>query len=358
MDVLILGAGAIGTLLAFRLTLAGHRVTAVGRASFVRAVQSRGLIIESAGRAGCVDRLIAVQDVRSIRDAGYKSHFDLLLITTRAFDTAIAAVQAQPFVQDGTQVMLIQDGVGGLEIARGILGEPALLAGVVTIPVETLRPGVIRLVDRRGGIGLAAADGQYAKNLRPALGADSLVNVFTQAGFHTRMVDDVRVLQWSRLLIAMLANAIPAILDWPLEQIYKNPRLYELELAALREAMQVVRRLGIRPVALPGYPVPLLVWWLTRFPATMTQEVFVRTFVQAHAGRSPSLRVELARRRKSEIEFLNGAIVREGKRTGVPTPVNQALTQIIQGIVQGEISWQEYRGQTDRLIERVRLENK
>ncbi len=353
MDVLILGAGAIGTLLAFRLTLAGHRVTAVGRASFVRAVQSRGLIIESAGRAGCVDRLTAVQDVRSIRDAGHKSHFDLLLITTRAFDTAVAAVQAQPFVQDGAQVMLIQDGVGGLEIARGILGEPALLAGVVTIPVETLRPGVIRLIDRRGGMGLAAADRQ-----RAAWSADFLVDLFIQAGFHTRMVDDVRALQWSRLLIAILANAIPAILDWPLEQVYKNPRLYKLELAALREAMQVVRRLGIRPVALPGYPVPLLVWWLTRFPATMTQEVFVRTFVQAYAGRSPSLRIELARRRKSEIEFLNGAIVREGKRTGVPTPVNQALTQIIRGIVQGEISWHEYRGQTDRLIERVRLENK
>lgn len=342
MDVLILGAGAVGTLLAFRLALAGHRVTAVGRAAFVRAVQSRGLIVECNGRAGCVDRVDAVQNVHSLGD---RAHFDLVLITTRAYDTAVAAVQVQPFVQRGAQVMLIQDGIGGLEIIQGILNRPTLFAGVITIPVETLHPGVIRLTDRRGGIGLAAVNG---------FTTDALAELFSGAGFNTRIVADARVLQWSRLLIAILANAIPSILDWPLEQVYKNRRLDELERMALREAVQVAHRLGIKPVALPGYSVPLLVWWLTRFPSAVTQDVWRRILERRYAGRLPSLRVELARqRRKSEIDFLNGTVVREGKKVGVPTPVNQALCEIVRGIVEGEISWDVYRGQTDRLIERV-----
>lgn len=341
VDVLIIGAGAIGTLLAFRLALTGNRVTAVGRAAFVRAVQSRGLVVEYDGRAGCVDRLDAVQDTRSLDE----TRFDLILITTRACDTAVAAVQALPFVSGGTQTVVIQNGIGGLEVAQGILGAPNLFAGVVTIPVQVLKPGVIRLRRHRGGIGVAAANGRDP---------DLLVDLFAGAGFETRQVHDARTLQWSRLFIAMLANAIPSILDWPPDQVYKNLQLYEIELAALREAALVARQVGIRPAPLPGYPVPELVWLLTRLPARLTRLAFTRRIIQVRAGRRPSLQAELARRRKSEIEFLNGAVVREGDKVGVPTPVNRALCGLVQGIAGGAIPWSEYRGQTDRLIERIR----
>lgn len=344
MDVLILGVGAVGTLLAFRLAMAGHKVTAVGRAAFVRAVESRGLMVECDGRAGCVDRLIAFQDTLALDEA----HFDLVLITTRVFDTAVAAVQALPFVQRGAQAVMMQNGIGGLEVAQGILGEPNLFAGVLTIPVDVLKPGVIRLRNHKGGIGVAAANG-----CDPSL----LVNLFAEVGFETRRVQDVRTLQWSRLLVAMLANAIPAVLDWPPDQVYKNRHLYELELDALREATLVVRQMGVRLVSLPGYAVPMMVWGLTQLPSKLTQTVFVRTIVQARAGRRPSLHAELVRKRKSEIEFLNGAVVREGKKVGVPAPINHALCELVQGIARGAIPWSEYRGQTDRLIERIRQES-
>ncbi|MBN1937361.1 MAG: ketopantoate reductase family protein [Anaerolineae bacterium] len=341
MDVLILGAGAVGTLLAFRLALAGHKVTAVGRAAFVRAVESHGLMFECDGRAGCVDRLMAVQDTRSLGE----SQFDLVLITTRTFDTAVAAVQALPFVQRGARAVVMQDGVGGLEVAQGILGEPNLFVGVMTISVDMLKPGVVRQGHHRGGIAVAAANGHA-----PAF----LVDLLVQAGFETRQVQDVRALQWSRLLTGMLANAIPAILDWPPDQVYKNRRLYELELDALREALLVVQRMGIELVSLPGCPVPTLVWSLTHMPSSITRMTFIRAVVNGRAGRRPSLHTELARGRKSEVEFLNGAVTREGKKVGAPTPVNLALCETLLGIAQGKVSWNEYRGQTDRLISRIR----
>ena len=150
-DVLIIGAGAIGSLIAHQLCAAGHKVTAVARAPYVRAVAQRGLLMEQDGRTERAAGLRAVEHTDALGDA----RFDVVLITTKAFDTAVAAGQAAPSVARGARAVIVQNGVGGVEIARPILGEENLYAGTITVPVEVLQAAVIRPRWGRGGLGVA-----------------------------------------------------------------------------------------------------------------------------------------------------------------------------------------------------------
>ena len=350
MKILIVGAGAIGSLLAFRLAAAGHQVTAVGRPAYVRGVNQRGLLVEVQRRAVRAD-IEAVASADVLKDA----QFDLVAITTKAYDTAVASVQAEPFVQIGAPAIVMQNGIGGTEIAQAILGEQNLYAGVITIPVEVLKPAVIRPLSDRGGVGIAPiASGQDAT---------WLVGLLSQAGFEARSYADWRSIKWSKLMLNLLANAIPAILDWPPEQVYTNRALYDLERRALCEARIVAKRLGIKLVPLPGYPVPALVRALCTLPSLATHALFCRAIARGRGGRRvnpkrPSLHIDLSRGRdKSEVSFLNGAVVRAGEKLGVPTPVNRALCNTLLSIARGEVEWSAYRGQAERLIRHIREGN-
>jgi 2-dehydropantoate 2-reductase len=335
LDVLIIGAGAIGSWLAHRLGNAGHRVTAVGRAPYVEAIHQRGLLVEEDGRAVRATGLTAVGRV----DALEGDRFDLVLITTKAFDTAVAAVLVRPFVERGALAIVIQNGFGGIEIARGILGERYLYGGV--------KPAVIRPRSKRGGL-----------TLSPIIAGQSvtfLVQMFAQAGLKARSCADWRAIKWSKLMLNLIANAIPAILDWPLERVYAHRALYEVERDALCEARAIGHRMGLRLVSLPGYPVPALVWAMCTLPPVIAHPVFQRAIVDGRGGKRPSLHIDLSQgRRRSEVDFLNGAVVQAGERLGIPTPVNRALYETLSGIVRGEIGWHVYQGQVDRLLDRIR----
>lgn len=343
MKVLIVGAEAIGSLMAYRLAVAGHTVTAVGSGAFAQAVLQRGLLVEQDGHVSRAPQINAVSSVESLDEVG----FDLVLITTKAFDTAVAAIQIQRFACQGVPVLVLQNGVGGVDVAIGLLETKQLYAGITTMPVQVLKPAVLRLLESRGGLGLAAVESG------PEL--DSLARLFIEAGLKTRIYRDCMAMQWSKLTLSMLANAIPAILDWPLERILADPRLYQLERDAVCEAWAVVQRMKQHLVALPGYPVPQLVRGLCILPPRLAYPIFRRAILHRRGGRPSPLQQDLKKgRTKSEVTFLNGAVARAGTQARVPTPINRALDSILAAIACGEIEWSEYQGQPDRLVLRAR----
>ena len=339
MDVLIIGAGAIGSLIAHQLCAAGHKVTAVARAPYVRAVKKRGLLLEQDGQTERAAGLRVVEHTDALGDV----RFDVVLITTKAFDTAVAAGQASPFVARGAWAVIVQNGVGSVEIARTILGERNLYAGTITIPVEVLEPAIIRPRWGRGGIGVAP--------VRAGQDVALLAQLFAESRFEVRVYTDWQAMRWSKLMLNMLANAIPAILDLPVDEVYADRRMYRLERAAMREARVVVARLGIRLVSLPGYPVPFLAWMLCAWPGVLTYPIYRRAVLGGRGGKLPSLHIDLRRGRdRSEVAFLNGAVAQAGEKLGLPTPVNRMLCETLTHIVRGEVSWSAYRGQAERLL--------
>jgi 2-dehydropantoate 2-reductase len=342
LKVLIVGAEAIGSLMAYRLAVAGHDVTAVGSGAFAQAVAQRGLLVEQNQKVLRAPQIKAVSSIESLAE----TDFELVLITTKAFDTAVAAVQVQRFARQGATLLVLQNGVGGVDVAVGLLGPERLYAGITTMPVQVLRPALLRLLESRGGLGLAAVDS--AQEL------DLLAQLFVKAGLKTQIYEDCLAMQWSKLTLSMLANAIPAILDWPLDKILADPRLYQLERDAVCEAWAVVQRLKLRLVSLPGYPVPQLVRGLCTLPPKLAYPVFRRAILHRRGGRSSPLQHDLQKGRlKSEVTFLNGAVARAGAQAGVPTPINRALDDVLTALARKEIEWSEYQGQPERLVRRA-----
>ena len=339
MRVLIVGARAIGSLVGHRLARAGNEVTLVGRQPYVAAVRARGLGLEEGGR---VTQAMNVRAVTSALDV-VGEPFDLILFTVKAYDTTEAAAQAEPLARRGIPILVLQNGVGGEETAAEILGKAAILSAVITLSVEVLEPGLVRLATTRGGIGLApTAPGQSV--------AESS-EVLREAGFRTSVYRDYQTMKWSKLLLNIVANASPAILDMFPDEVFADSRLFVLEQAAFREAAAVMRALGLRPVSLPGYPVPLFAWAICSLPAWFLRPIFRRVIVPGRGGKMPSLHIDLSRGKgKSEVEYLNGAVVRYAQELGLDAPVNRALHAVLMGIVKGEIPWEEYRGQPERLL--------
>lgn len=340
MRVLVFGAGAIGSLLGHRLASAGHQVTLAARQEYVSAVRAYGLCLEERQRSTTVHPLV-VEDLAELEPD--QRIWDLVLLTVKAYDTLEAAQALARFVKPGVPVLLVQNGVGGEELAREVVGDSAVLSGLVTLSVSVLAPGRVRLETSRGGLGLAATqEGQDVEHWAA---------VFADAGMKTAVYPDYRAMKWSKLLLNMQANALPAILDMAPGAVLADPALFALERTAFREALAVMRALKLRPVSLPGYPVPLLAWAMQSLPASVLRPLLQRLVASGRGDKRPSLHMDLARgRAHSEVLYLNGAVVTCAQHLGQSVSVNRLLLDTMLGIITGALAWDTFRQQPERLI--------
>jgi len=132
VHILVFGAGAIGSFLGHRLSHAAHDVTFVGRPSYVRAVQTHGLLLEEDGELSQV-RPTVVEALDSL-PAGHRS-WDLVVLTVKVYDTQEAARALVPYIPQNTPLLIVQNGVGGEELAQQILSHTTIISGVITLVV-------------------------------------------------------------------------------------------------------------------------------------------------------------------------------------------------------------------------------
>jgi 2-dehydropantoate 2-reductase len=162
-------------------------------------------------------------------------------------------------------------------------------------------------------------------------------------------------MKWSKLLVNLLANATGAILDMDAADIYRDPRLFAVEKAQLREALAVMQAQRLRPVRLPGAAVPWLVRGM-RLPDVLARPLAVRVVAGARGSKLPSLRLLMRSlgsgkaAEPSEAVWMNGAIARRGTELGVPTPVNQRLAALVEDVAVHPDRREWFRGRPDRLL--------
>jgi 2-dehydropantoate 2-reductase len=346
MHVLVYGAGAVGSLLAAYLAeapaasrgAARAAVTLVGRRAHVAYVRTWGLTVESpAGRtiSKAVDSVTSLDDLASPPDA--------VLLTVKAYQVPEAlALLAGALARPDVPVVAFENGIGSEETAAGVLGPDRVIAGAVTISVELERPGVVRRHTRGGGVALAPVG--------PAAPVESIAALFRASVLPVRVYNGAADLKWSKLLLNLLANASSAILDVPPAAVARDSRLFALERAAFHEAVRVMRALDLRPVTLPGFPVPMLARIMSA-PSAVGQTILRRALARGRGDKMPSLWHDLERgRRQNEVTVLNGAVAREGERLGVPTPVNKTLTDILLALVEGRAPRDSYRHNPGALL--------
>jgi 2-dehydropantoate 2-reductase len=315
--LLVVGGGAAGSFLGTLLALEGYELTLVRPYGPGKGVGPIDLVGPDGGRRSVVvDRVLRVEHAREP---------DLMLVGVKmpVLREALEPTMHWPLVP----TLTVQNGIGAEEIAAQVRPRAPRLAASLTAPIELTPQDEVHWLGK-GGIALAPVTDSAGPWV------DRLVSDFGRAGLRSARLLDARSMKWSKLLANLMANATGAILDMDAAAIYRDPRLFAVEKAQLREAVAVMRALGLRPVALPRAAVP----WLaraTRLPDWLVRPIATRVVGGARGSKLPSLRLHMRAlgdapaSEPPEAEWMNGAIASQAARLGLAAPVNARLAELV-----------------------------
>ncbi|MBI2264088.1 MAG: ketopantoate reductase family protein [Armatimonadetes bacterium] len=344
--IAIVGAGAIGTYLAAKLALSGQQVLLVGRPSFVESARREGLRLEQ----GCQTTEItprAFWAFPSLEETKAREGTpDLFILAVKSYDTEAAMESIKAIYGNNRPLILVlQNGIGNEEKAQDVLPDASFLSGALTTPVHAVGPARVQAPRNKSGLALAGV-------LRePARALHDWQDVFSSAGIVTKCCPDWRGMKWSKLLLNILANGTCAILDMAPDEVYSLRPLFQLERRAILEALQVMRALKVRPVSLPGYPVPLLAAALEAGPEFIVRPFLSGKIAKARGGKPPSLQLDLTKGKgRTEVTWMNGAIESQGMSLGLSTPVNGTIARVLSEIASGKTPWDRFRKKPDALL--------
>lgn len=330
MHYLIYGVGAVGGMLGTRLALAGEDVTFLTRPAYAQQL-ARGLTVEHELQSFTLQNPIIAGSLSDL-----SRRVDCLLLCVKLYDLEAAITDIRLHTLPGTIVSFLNGVESEDELARAF-GEDAVIPATLTSAVSR-RDSNTFLISRERGVGIAGR--------HPLVSA--LLASFTAAGFNTRHYEDGRQMKWSKLLSNITANATTAILGWSAGMVFSHPATYQLELAALREAIAVMGGLGLRAAPLPSLPLHWLPAAL-HLPDPILRPVLKRMVAGGRGGKPPSFSFDIARGR-SEVRWLNGAVARFGHKLGVDARVNRALTGILLDLVEKRRLPASIQNQPDVLI--------
>lgn len=336
---LCFGVGAIGTYLGGSLALAGQQVVFVERPSVAAEVRANGLTLDL-GENGGLKRVEKPQVVDSLEEALATGPFDVALLAVKAFDTPSVIENLRPHLASMPPILSFQNGVENEPLLASVLGKERVICGTVTTAVGRKAAGSI-VVERLRGIGIAS-DHPLGARLQP---------VMDGAGLRARSYSNALAMKWSKMLTNLLANASSAILDMPPAKIFANHDLFNMEVQQLRETLRVMAAQGIPVVDLPSTPVRALAFAARYLPTRLSQPLLKRAVGSGRGAKMPSFHIDLhAGRGKSEVDYLNGAVVRFGMRLDVDTPVNDTLTRILLNLTEGKEPLETYARMPYKLL--------
>lgn len=345
MRILVIGGGAIGRMLLYKLSTSGHSVALVARPAMVEAIRNQASVVRT---IESLNKLSIQYTYTFIADAfAANTQYDLIIIAVKSYDTASVAQELATCrgSLSESSILTVQNGIGNEETLSLELPGVRIIAGALTTPVEAVSPAEIHIMSDRFWIGLAEHAPHHGLTVHTQC-------AFAQAGFRVQVYTDHRFLKWSKLLMNILGNATSAIIGFSPDQVFANPHLGTLEIQMLREAIKVMRMRGISVVPIGGKPLPILTRIVRFTPAMVARKIVGRLVVKGRGGKMPSFYHD-ARRGKSEVKWLNGTVAREAELLGIPAPVNATLTEVLTGILCDSDLRTEFHGQPDRLLEEV-----
>lgn len=349
LRILIVGAGAIGCFVGGKLAAAGHAVTLVGRPRTTAAIQARGLALRATG--GATQTIPSISAVSSVRDA-LPDPFHLVILAVKSYDTAAALDELASAGSAPPAILSLQNGVGNEEAIADRFGAQRALAGTITAPVEAPEPGLVQVTKPDFAIGLADYGGESgaARHSDHSSFLTALASHFSAAGLPAQVHQSARDMKWTKLLMNMIGNASSAILAQPPGVTFADPRIANLEIDALREALRVMKASDIRPLNLEKYPLGTLAPLLRFGPRALLRPALHKVVGGARGGKMPSLFLDLdAGKRGSEVGWYNGAVVRRSGEIGLDAPVNRLLTVTVQQLAADHGSRAGWRGNYARL---------
>jgi len=300
MKIVIVGPGAMGCLLAAFLSKSKEEIWILDKdKERAEKLNKQGIILE--GISGNLQSQVKITaDPKEIGLA------DVIIICVKSYDTKEAIMRAKSIVGENTEVLTLQNGIGNVEIIGEVVGSEKVIGGVTNEGATLLGIGSIKHAGR-GETVIGRIDGKIPVQMR------SIREIFNKVGFETRISRDIKGLLWSKLIINAGINALTAITR------LNNGRLVEFEgtrkilREAVTEAVKIAKRKRIKLI----YDDPL---------------AKVEAVCEATASNVSSMLQDVLRKKRTEIDFINGVIVRQAQELGIPAPVNSILVDLVKTI--------------------------
>ena len=295
IPVAVIGAGAVGCYFGGMLARAGHEVTLIGRPAHVEAFRREGLRFE----AKTFDERV---QVKADTEPSGVTGASLVLFCVKSTDTEAAAAQIAPHLSPGAVIVNLQNGVDNTERIQARVPNPVIPA-VVYVATEMAGPGHLKH-HGRGDLVIGATDSKVTPAMLARVKA-----LFEPAGVPVIVSDNVAAELWMKLVVNCAYNAISAIAQLPYGEMVKGAGIPETMRDVVAETLAVAKAKG---VVMPADTLERVMKLAGAMPAQFS-----------------STAQDLARGKRTEIDYLNGYVMRAGEALGVATPVSRALFALV-----------------------------
>jgi 2-dehydropantoate 2-reductase len=299
--IAVVGAGAVGSFYGAMLALAGHRVTLIGRPAHAQAIKRDGLKLDLAKSP----RIETVQIEASSEFSSLQTA-DLVLFCVKSTDSASVALQIDPYLAPHALIMSLQNGVENAALIAQQIPH-AVIPCVVYVASEITAPGCVK---HHGRGDLVIGTMQPSRLIDPQKTLQEIVELFGSAQVLVQISQNVMAELWSKLMINCAFNAISGLAQIQYGKLAALASVRSTQTALVKEVIAVAHADGIH---------------LSEAIALQAVEQISVTM----GSQKSSTAQDMARSKPSEIDHLNGFIVRRGQALGVATPVNQALFALV-----------------------------
>ncbi|MDP2044246.1 MAG: 2-dehydropantoate 2-reductase [Candidatus Omnitrophota bacterium] len=300
MKIVVVGPGAMGCLFAAFLSKSKEEIWLLDKNKENAArINENGISLEGVSGAwqGKPKTTANIQDIGKA---------DLILICVKSFHTKQAVEQIKPLLGQNTKILTLQNGMGNIEAIAELTGEERVIGGVTNEGATLIDIGKIRHAGRGETI-IGMIDGKTPVEMR------GIREIFNKVGFETKMSRDIKSLIWSKLIINVGINALTAITGLPNGKLTEFEGTKRILREAVTEAVRIAKRKRIKLI----YEDPL---------------AKVEAVCEGTSTNLSSMLQDVLRKKRTEIDFINGVIVRLGQELGISVPTNKLLVDLVKTI--------------------------
>ena len=290
LKVAVMGAGSVGCYYGGMLARAGHEVVLIARPQHVQAISKNGLLMQTTTFDEHV-RLTASSEPRAVQGA------QLVLLCVKSTDTESAGALLGPHLAPDALVLTLQNGVDNAERLRSVLPQHAVAAAVVYVATEMAGPGHLR------------HHGRGELVIEPSSMSEAVAQALIAADVPTEISDNVRGALWAKLILNCAYNAVSAIAQLPYGKTVAGEGIQDLMRDVVAECLAVAKAEGVQVQG-------------------DVQEAVAR-LASSMPNQFSSTAQDLARGKRTEIDYLNGLIVWRGEALGIATPANRVLWALV-----------------------------
>jgi 2-dehydropantoate 2-reductase len=317
----IIGAGAIGSVVGGFLTKAGRDVTLIDQwPEHIEAIKTKGLRLS--GTVG--DQVVPVKAIHIHELQAVREPFDAVFVAVKSYDTEWATAMALSCLKPDGVVVDFQNGINDERVAA-LAGKHRTLGCVITISAGMYEPGHAMRTDTASvGFKIGEHDGRDTPRARELV---AIMNGVAGSQVTTNLFGE----RWSKLAINCMANPLAGLTGLGSLQVRTDPKISAVGVHVGAEAIMVGRAVGYEVEPIYGIPTQRYVdAYQGRGLAHLLEDI--AEMARKRGGGQPSLLQDVLKRRRTEIDFLNGYVCDQGRKTGVKTPFNDAVVATIRAL--------------------------